>query len=207
MQRDRDLKLTSSAASASHDGPHFSEPVSGCYLGSVGGAPCVDMTIITAIAKIHRMPSNSHGQGPERHDRRAFRLSKSGRLPDFKFCIWCPPLQQRSREIHVPIAQLICVRCVCLIMKTTVQQALMFIFASSFALAGFGSTASSDNDPENATGQSSTAQGSGQPHPANPAEGNKPLLPGDQPAKQGTDPSSQVHNVDPRDLEGKKHKN
>jgi hypothetical protein len=92
-------------------------------------------------------------------------------------------------------------------MRVTALHALIFVFVGGFALVALSYNTWADNDPENATGQSSAAQGSGQPHPADPAEGNKPLLPGDQPAKQGTDPSSQIHNVDPRDLEGKKHKN
>lgn len=82
---------------------------------------------------------------------------------------------------------------------------MIFAFVSGLALAGLGSSASSD--PENNTGQDPALPGTGQPHPGNPAEGDKPLLPGDQPTKQGTDPTSQVHNVDPKDLEGKKHKN
>lgn len=90
-------------------------------------------------------------------------------------------------------------------MRTAVQHAVVFAFVSGFAL--FGLTSSASSDPENATGQDPAPPGSGQPHPGNPGEGDKPLLPGDQPAKQGTDPSSQVHNVDPKDLEGKKHKN
>lgn len=56
----------------------------------------------------------------------------------------------------------------------------------------------------NRTGQSQQTSGSGTPHPGNPAEGDKPILPGDQPAKRGTDPSSQVHNIDPSKLTGKK---
>jgi hypothetical protein len=61
-------------------------------------------------------------------------------------------------------------------------------------------------DDQNHSGQGQQTQGSAPANPANPAQDDKPSYPGDQPAKQGMDPSSQVHNVDPRDLSGKKHK-
>ena len=61
-------------------------------------------------------------------------------------------------------------------------------------------------DDVNRTGQGQNTPGAGPPRPENPGEGDKPSYPGDQPAKQGTDPSSSVHYVDPRALSGKKHK-
>jgi hypothetical protein len=62
-------------------------------------------------------------------------------------------------------------------------------------------------DHVNVTGQSQKpGAGKGPSDTGNPAEGTKPSLPGDQPATQGTDPASQVHNTDPRDLEAKKPK-
>ena len=61
-------------------------------------------------------------------------------------------------------------------------------------------------DDVNRTGQGQQTQGSGPSNPGNPSQDNKPSYPGDQPAKQGMDPASQVHNIDPLDLSGKKHK-
>jgi len=61
-------------------------------------------------------------------------------------------------------------------------------------------------DDVNRTGQSQRTPGTDATAPGNPGEGDKPFLPGDQPAKQGTHPSSSVHNVDPKDLSGTKHK-
>jgi hypothetical protein len=60
-------------------------------------------------------------------------------------------------------------------------------------------------DHVNVTGQGQQTPGSEPSYPGNPGEGTKPSLPGDQPAKQGTDPSSQVHNVKPHDLKKKHH--
>jgi hypothetical protein len=67
---------------------------------------------------------------------------------------------------------------------------------------GFGSSAYADH--VNVTGQGQQTSGAG---PSNTGgEGDKPLLPGNQPAKRGPDPSSQVHNIDQRDLAGKSTK-
>jgi hypothetical protein len=77
-----------------------------------------------------------------------------------------------------------------------VLAALLSLVASSAAFA----------DGVNVSGQGQQTQGSGPANPANPAQNAAPSYPGDQPQKQGTDSSSQVHNVDPKDLEGKTHK-
>ncbi len=74
------------------------------------------------------------------------------------------------------------------------------------ALAGYVGEVPARADDVNRTGQGQQTSGSGPSNPGNPAQDSKPSYPGDQPAKQGTDPSSQVHNVDPRDLVGKKHR-
>ncbi len=72
---------------------------------------------------------------------------------------------------------------------------------------GFGCWAvpgSAHADHVNVTGQSQKMQGGGSPAPGNPAEGKKPLLPGDQPAKEGTHQGSQVRNTDPQNMMDKK---
>jgi hypothetical protein len=61
-------------------------------------------------------------------------------------------------------------------------------------------------DDVNFSGQGQQTPGSAPAHPANPAQNDGPSYPGDQPQKQGMDPSSQVHNLDKNDLSGKKHK-
>jgi hypothetical protein len=61
-------------------------------------------------------------------------------------------------------------------------------------------------DDVNKTGQGQQTPGSGPSNPENPGQDDKPSYPGDQPGKQGMDPTSQVHNIDHRDLSGKKHK-
>jgi hypothetical protein len=76
----------------------------------------------------------------------------------------------------------------------------IFVFAAVVACGA------AQADDENWTGQGQQTPGSAPSHPGNPAEGDKPSYPGDQPAKEGMDPRSQVHNLDQRDLAGKKHK-
>lgn len=61
-------------------------------------------------------------------------------------------------------------------------------------------------EDDNRTGQGQQTPGAGDSVPADPAADAKPTLPGDRPAKEGMDPRSQVHNVDPRDLEGKTYR-
>lgn len=90
--------------------------------------------------------------------------------------------------------------------KIGLNDRFIFVAATATLLWTVGLERSAYADDVNVTGQSRQTPGTGPSHPGNPGEGDKPLLPGDQPAKQGTDPSSPVHNVDPRDLEGKKHK-
>ena len=78
----------------------------------------------------------------------------------------------------------------------------------SFAVAfdGVAGAAEDNKGDTNRTGQSQKpGVGGGPANQGNPAQESKPALPGDQPAKEGMDPSSQVHNIDRRDLEGKKH--
>jgi hypothetical protein len=82
----------------------------------------------------------------------------------------------------------------------------VFFLAITTVLCAGWLSANARADHVNVTGQGQQTPGAGTPYPANPGEGDKPSLPGDQPAKQGTDPSSQVHNTNPRDLEGNKHK-
>jgi hypothetical protein len=77
------------------------------------------------------------------------------------------------------------------------------IVVSSATLVNFGTGRADD---VNLNGQGQQTPGSGAAHPANPAQNDAPLYPGDQPQKQGMDPGSQVHNVDKHDLSGKKHK-
>ncbi|MBS0234667.1 MAG: hypothetical protein JSR99_14410 [Proteobacteria bacterium] len=76
------------------------------------------------------------------------------------------------------------------------------------AALGFGCLAlmslSARADHVNVTGQSQKMQGEGTPASGNPAEGSKPSLPGDQPAKAGTHQGSQVRNTDQHDMTGKK---
>ncbi len=74
-----------------------------------------------------------------------------------------------------------------------------------FSLAAFAVVGVAWADDQNHSGQGQQTQGGSPANPANPAEDDKPSYPGDQPAKEGMDPSSQVHNIDPRDLSGKKH--
>jgi hypothetical protein len=59
-------------------------------------------------------------------------------------------------------------------------------------------------DDVNRTGQSQKTPGVDSSVPSNPAQGDRPSYPGDQPAKEGTEPSSQVHNLNQSDLAGKK---
>lgn len=82
---------------------------------------------------------------------------------------------------------------------------LLLVSYSLLAISGlldFGVRA----DDVNRTGQGQQTPGAGVSVPADPAADAKPTLPGDRPAKEGMDPRSQVHNVDPRDLEGKTHR-
>ena len=84
--------------------------------------------------------------------------------------------------------------------------AIAGVIAAGCAYTNGGAIAGGrSEDPMNATGQSAKTSGSGQTSPGNPAQGDKPLSPGDQPAKEGTNPSSPVHNIDQKDLTGKKH--
>jgi hypothetical protein len=75
-----------------------------------------------------------------------------------------------------------------------------------FVLVALAAVGAAWADDENHSGQGQQTQGSAPANPANPAQDDKPSYPGDQPAKQGMAPSSQVHNIDPRDLSGKKHR-
>ncbi len=81
-----------------------------------------------------------------------------------------------------------------------------FIFGASMTAALIVAVSACKADDVQHTGQSQQTQGVSSSVPSNPAQGDKPDYPGDQPAKEGMDPSSQVHNVDPRDLEGKTHR-
>jgi hypothetical protein len=82
----------------------------------------------------------------------------------------------------------------------------LLAICSLAALVAFAAAGVARADDENHSGQGQQTQGSATANPANPAQDDKPSYPGDQPAKQGMDPSSQVHNIEPRDLAGKKHK-
>ena len=60
-------------------------------------------------------------------------------------------------------------------------------------------------DHVNVTGQGQKTPGKGASNPGNPGEGSKPLLPGDQPAKQGSEQRSQKQHIDPRGVDGARH--
>ena len=79
---------------------------------------------------------------------------------------------------------------------------LTALLSTGFAMVSNGASA----DDVNVTGQSRNTPGTSSPAPGDPGKDSSPTLPGDRPAKQGTDPSSQVHNVDPRALSGEKRK-
>ncbi len=81
-----------------------------------------------------------------------------------------------------------------------------FVVGASMMAALIVAGSASRADDVQHTGQSQQTQGVSSSVPSNPAQGDRPAYPGDQPAKEGMDRSSQVHNVDPRDLEGKTHK-
>ncbi len=92
---------------------------------------------------------------------------------------------------------------------TEVRQAswMWLLMLGAIATVTFGIWLFADThahaDDVNRTGQGQQTTGAAPTAAGNPAQDDKPSYPGDQPQKQGMDPSSQVHNIEPRELSGK----
>lgn len=86
----------------------------------------------------------------------------------------------------------------------TIKLRFILVAATATLLSVVCSGRSVYGDHVNVTGQGQKTPGKGPSNPGNPGEGDKPLLPGDQPAKQGSDSSSQKQHVDPRGVDSTK---